>query len=1122
MSNDSMVRALLHFAGDVLSNNFIEDIEVREKVVQMMIERGDVFSVTDSKYQLESLLRESSGHDFVEEDRAAVTLNVGLTPQDRTIVETANPDVTIRWPEAPMMPHGKAYAFRICDTNRMFADVPPDTKEVIDIGGNWTYYAADKNYPFTVHCCNLVDGWRELHRQTQRVVSAESGKPMTDYCTAGVQTCNHIALWFTSTHTLPCIDPTLWPGIFRRHMFEGGEAIFHYDKNMDTLATSGYIEDVDMHWVDEKGLVQFHFEGDSSLPYEHSRAWLAIYGKPNYFTDDGWDKVIHYRILSTGGGCIHARFELLDKATVGVVPSRSWIRWIGGEDMVVLPVPVFDETRGLAVSNPNAYSVVNVQVQSGMYEFVFGRGMTNDTMRPDVPLSRVDILGAVRAYNHSVKWNGRAIGATERLDAKSVDLVATGIYLAVVFRAARNRIVLSTLTDEMLRLQRRWGAKDVVRLIGKCVSYTALSPFLMLAKTVQESVDLVSTHLRLVGATGLRVTAATPVVPYVVLQPSNDVEGHALPARLGGVRSDDSDDTERKKAFYEFYRDEMPMDIRQVLEDELYDGVPPVTVNESTPIGMGTAGIVPPEVGTDTVQTEDEESVEINSTIDELIDGGRETWMSDFRRLQDKLPDWAGQDAIELVEGTEQQVHQYARHAVLEYALYQLDLTINVEARTLEFLERHYVAGTVNESRVRDDNITKDIGAAFWIVKDNVIQGMDSGNATVRAVDAVTKKFLEVVRKDDQYKVGKTAINLVYTTVDLRISNGRKIARTALKALKTGLRIKGVSFELVDGIAGSGKTRFIMENFTLNDVFTTGPKGPRDDAADRAKKGQFKDYIKEVDSRFRTTDSATMWGLPIAKVLYGDEGLMEHSGAHFLKAHLSRATKVMVSGDSGQIRFIDRGSGYGRMGFVVNKYWSKVKHMNVTDRMPGDATLLCRQFYPEWRRPLIKTRNPIRRSMRLELNPDPDAQTYRVGRHYEHWLSILQGDKAIMVRRPGFEDGKAASAAGHGETHDTRPVMTTHEAQGTTFPMTVAVRLNKHSNTVFDSKPHLYVTFSRHTVRFVYKSIAAESGDRLAQYVRQAMSFTEEEIDAVMDVSPDWLREVRDKEAELILKVSGP
>jgi len=300
----------------------------------------------------------------------------------------------------------------------------------------------------------------------------------------------------------------------------------------------------------------------------------------------------------------------------------------------------------------------------------------------------------------------------------------------------------------------------------------------------------------------------------------------------------------------------------------------------------------------------------------------------------------------------------------------------------------------------------------------------------------------------------------------------------------------------VDGIAGSGKTRSLTSELSVKDVFATGPRASA--ASVRAwcnSQPRFKGMEKEIDARFRTLDSHLLLKHPrLAETAYVDEGLMLHDGGTVFLALETRAKRVKVSGDNAQIGLIDRGGGYGKLLYAKRMKWSKITYLNQSDRMPMDATFMCRMFYPVWRQALIKTRSPVRRSFEFVHAPDLNDPRFSERITSATYVTLLQGDKVTQSRRHGFIDAKHVEPGTDGGNST---VCTVPEAQGETYPVTMAIRLNARSSDIFSSKNHQYVWISRHTQLLRYTSVSSAAQCPFARLVQKAIEAPEEALDEV-------------------------
>lgn len=1116
MATEETIDEMLALAGGVLDKEYIMDAGVRREVCRMLLEREELFTLTGKKFEMAELMEMIAPTAGVVDTRPTININATLTAGERAMLTHTYPHVSLVFRDGLHQGHGLAYASRIIETHELLARVPAHTPTVGDWGGNYMVHAGRagaKGRSFEVHCCNLVEGATEHHRQVQRQVGIERGLPYSSYCVNGVRNCVARYSHSISVNALPLIDPGEIVSIFRIHETTIHEAFFHFDPAMNEGETAGYMAPVGQEWEVVGDEFHFRFRGDGSLPYVQKVAWTLEYARPWIRTADDWEYVLYNSVRVVAPGRCKTTIYRLDKNTVGYIPPRGFLRWVGGEDEVVLPVPRYNPKLG-PVTSPASYEVGYRKVPVDLFNFAFFRGIANDSDRPDLPLRRATIQDAVTVYKVNRKVNGVSITEEAKLTSAEVSDVSTGVYLAVLSTMAKNRAMLKVQTDQMLRVQNRWGKEGFFWLLGKCATAAALTPLLALCDKFEDAVDAVALMMRRDDAEPGMLGAPCRLVPYVELPAiAYDPVNRVVPLVAGigekpfvppveeeeeGGKPEPNPD-EVVKHFYTNYKDIFPAEIKESMREKLFGDDP--SPREATPPPLeardvGGVGALP--------EDEDESELPTRAEAEEYIIENRDQWIAEFRALQDQVPEalWNADDEP---EEAPDKVLKDVHLRIQEFALHCFDLNMCAEGQMREWLKAHWNFDRPNYPAMERDNELKEIGAAFYQVEEGYVVGLPEGVAYDVLMDPVTRTVIPVVRKNGKQYVGKTAMDVVYALDMMRIHNSKRAGVAAMKMLRgpDKMIIPDVAYDLVSGIAGSGKTRELTRDFTLRDIYATGPRASAaKQLAFLAKLPKFANAGENLARRVRTLDSFLLNRMPLAETLMIDEALMTHSAVIFILAAKCRAKRVRVSGDSKQIPMIDRGSGHGQLAYSVNKHWTSVTYLNVSDRMPCDATRLNRKRYPAWRQPLIKTRSPVRRSMFLHVVPDTNSRIYTDVRQYETILTFLQSDKYFLLSKPGHVEGKAFNAADGSYTQTNRPVLTVHEAQGDTYPVSKIIRVNKFTGDIFDSAAHRYVATSRHLIESHYVTPVV---DPLSKEYAEAMRYTEDELDEVQDELSDEL-----------------
>lgn len=285
-----------------------------------------------------------------------------------------------------------------------------------------------------------------------------------------------------------------------------------------------------------------------------------------------------------------------------------------------------------------------------------------------------------------------------------------------------------------------------------------------------------------------------------------------------------------------------------------------------------------------------------------------------------------------------------------------------------------------------------------------------------------------------------------------------------------------VTFELIEGVPGCGKSTMILEsaNSRRQAVVGEGRKAT-DDLRNRfiKQKGW---NLSTAQKKVRTIDSLLMSPgerLPKVEGFHFDEALKVHYGAILLCADKMDSKYVIAQGDRAQLPMINRVEGV-TLKFAQPDY-SKIKITPklTSYRIPADVAyyLTHKGFYKEQGVvQTVTTKNKVTRSMfartsrthdrfisLLDLPIVPKAQ----------YLTFLQADKENVI-------------AYLKQNHVQEPMVNTvHEAQGGTFDEVILVRLQSTENEIYPngvrSSSYLVVGTSRHTKRFTYCTVVEDS-----------------------------------------------
>jgi hypothetical protein len=1082
--------------------------------------------------------------DPFEMMRSKLVLPMGLNPADRSVLTASTPDIDLQFVEAGHAPHARAAAVRAIQYHRAFSLVSHHLGTVLDIGGNYAKHARNaQERKFDIHSCTkalgydealpvviegdeasgepinwvrLAEGELEHHRQTQRDVSlAVAGIDTVNRCVQGAENCAVQARHGVCVQSLYDIDPDLWVKIFKKHGLEYVPCFFHYDVDME-VEDVGYMPKPGMHWarVDENH-IQAHFEGDSSHPYIHRRDWWLRYGSSWMLTEDDWEYVLYYEVEYINQGDAKSSFIRLRKDTLGYSEPIAQFRFLDIEEFVDVTVPKFDPSLGKPVQDPFAYIPKPVRVSMSLFSHVMRFGISNDTERPDLPLTHDRVKDQCHTFNHVRRVSGTPITVSYRLDTSVVNDIALGLYLLIVKRAAMNQAKYAAYTENMKRVQRRWGDESVVKLTAKAVAAVTLSPFIMLAESFNEVVDVVTLSMRQQVVDDLVVMHGEDVTPYRIMKPIRTVTGSRT--EFLGLEDHGLQPVQPKmpeqvepQQFYDTYKDTMDPEHRKRVEEYLSTVQKTTTDSKEKPASGDTEVVEETEVTGDGVEEVEEVYVD-TATADD-----RDKWLKEYDELQDELEhiDLPPRNPLnhsfeERTDGSK--VWVFARQMLREYQLYNIDVALHILQDAKDLCHRTWGSGRVRSGEVKALNIQLDAGIHYYRVVDGEVVDMSHEERYAYVIDPWTGNHHSTYVKSGKCRVNNIKSDVVFTCETLRIFNMFRIASRAREMLQSQWTINVPAF-LVDGVPGCGKTYNIILEFTVRDVLITTVRETRDATyLEMIQSDKFKDYADILKNRVRTADSANCKAPPHARTLYVDEGLMAHPGVIVMAIRDTKPKYVKMFGDSTQIGFIDRGSKIGNMHLQSLFYWTQIIEMNETIRCPADAIWVSAQYYPEERRKRIKTFSPILRSITFEYVPDVKS---------ESWTDVAYPWIACSIQRADREDliGRDTQKFAYGPTYDSSlkkvPAYSVHEVQGRTKPLVLAVRISPFNAAVVDSKPHSNVMFTRHTLRMKYRSSCGPEKDINSKLALEAMQVSEEELRKYMLPTPTWLQERMMKQLE--------
>ncbi|UDL09451.1 alpha a protein [Ligustrum mosaic virus] len=282
-----------------------------------------------------------------------------------------------------------------------------------------------------------------------------------------------------------------------------------------------------------------------------------------------------------------------------------------------------------------------------------------------------------------------------------------------------------------------------------------------------------------------------------------------------------------------------------------------------------------------------------------------------------------------------------------------------------------------------------------------------------------------------------------------------------------------VTFELIEGVPGCGKSTMILETANMRSEAVVGEgRQAMDDLRNRFVK-QKKWSQNTANKKVRTLDSVLLATqpdrIPKVKGFHFDEALKVHFGAILFCADKMGSNYVIGQGDRAQLPMINRVEGISLKFSTPDYSQVKVTPKLLSYRIPGDVAyyLSKRACYKDRGIPqVVTTKNQVTRSMfargqnTTERFVSLQDLPIVLGAQY---LTFLQAEKETIIshlKAKGVKDFN---------------VNTIHESQGGTFKNVILVRLQRTENEIYPggvrSSSYVVVGISRHTETFTYCSV---------------------------------------------------
>lgn len=344
-----------------------------------------------------------------------------------------------------------------------------------------------------------------------------------------------------------------------------------------------------------------------------------------------------------------------------------------------------------------------------------------------------------------------------------------------------------------------------------------------------------------------------------------------------------------------------------------------------------------------------------------------------------------------------------------------------------------------------------DVATKRWLIKPlakNHAWGVIETHARKYHVALLEYDEHGVVTCDSWRRVAVSSESMVY-------SDMAKL-RTLRRLLRDGEpHVSSAKVVLVDGVPGCGKTKEILSkvNFEEDLILVPGKQ-----AAEMIKRrANASGIIQATRDNVRTVDSFIMnYGKGTRcqfKRLFIDEGLMLHTGCVNFLVSMSLCEIAYVYGDTQQIPYINRVSGFPYPAHFAKIEVDEVETRRTTLRCPADITHYLNRRYEGH----VMCTSSVKKSVSQEMvsgaamiNPVSKPLNGKV-------LTFTQSDKEALLSR-GYTD-----------------VHTVHEVQGETYADVSLVRLTPTPVSIIaGDSPHVLVALSRHTQTLKYYTVVMD------------------------------------------------
>ncbi|QPL17819.1 replicase [Pistachio virus Y] len=319
--------------------------------------------------------------------------------------------------------------------------------------------------------------------------------------------------------------------------------------------------------------------------------------------------------------------------------------------------------------------------------------------------------------------------------------------------------------------------------------------------------------------------------------------------------------------------------------------------------------------------------------------------------------------------------------------------------------------------------------------------------------------------------------------------------------------LNSVHISWLQALPGAGKTHYLVETLTKDDLVVTPTSENRDSFRTRFKKSN--PSFEGLDSRVRTINGflvdyqskRSIGSNPLVNKntrLLVDEAIMYHSGAIFALCILYRVSKVICVGDRLQIPFISRidmSVSYEKIIDFVDQHLPPLPR---TFRCPLDVTVLlqdiyspylpegvivqCKSSYQETvcTRELVTVRNNKfdNNFLSMVLPGIDHAFNHENGDPRIRFLCFIRED--LLTLRNNFSVPE-------------KYCCTVNQFQGCQADFILVFRFSEANKQIYTDKSQVIVALTRHTRKLVYCSVKTQEPDLLRDWIKRSVSVKEME-----------------------------